>query len=59
MSENETDSGASAEKRPRKPRAANPSNDAVASAPAPTPVSAPAPERAPAEPPAHGGGERQ
>ncbi|OHE80372.1 MAG: transcription termination factor Rho [Lysobacterales bacterium GWF1_69_6] len=59
MSENETDSGASAEKRPRKPRAANPSNDAVASAPAPAPVSAPAPERAPAEAPAHGGGERQ
>ncbi|WP_374473310.1 transcription termination factor Rho [Arenimonas sp.] len=59
MSENETDSGASAEKRPRKPRAANPNNDAVASAPAPAPVSAPAPERAPAEAPAHGGGERQ
>ena len=56
MSENETDSGVSAEKRPRKPRAAAPKNDAPAAespapapAPAPAPVSAPAPERAPAE----------
>ena len=57
MSENETDSGASAEKRPRKSRAANPNNDAPAAdtpAPAPVPVSAPAPERAKAEPAASG-----
>ena len=57
VSENETDSGASAEKRPRKSRAATPNNDAPAAdtpAPAPVPVSAPAPERAKAEPAASG-----
>ncbi|WP_374602265.1 transcription termination factor Rho [Arenimonas sp.] len=65
MSENETDSGASAEKRPRKSRAAAPTNDAPAAgspapapapapAAAPAPVSAPAPERAKAEPAASG-----
>ena len=58
MSENENESGPSAEKRPRKPRAANPSNTPAADAPAPP---SPAPERshdapAPASAPAASGG---
>ncbi|ODS63907.1 MAG: transcription termination factor Rho [Arenimonas sp. SCN 70-307] len=53
MSENETDSGASAEKRPRKPRAA-----AETQAPeSPATAAAPAPERAPAAESSGGGGE--
>ena len=52
MSENETDSGASAEKRPRKPRAATESQAPES----PAPAAAPAPERAPAES-SGGGGE--
>jgi len=52
VSENETDSGASAEKRPRKPRAATESQAPES----PAPAAAPAPERAPAES-SGGGGE--
>ncbi len=61
MSENENETGASAEKRPRKPRAATPGN--APSSDAPAPVSAPShsPERsaespAPAAAPASSGG---
>ncbi|MFY2763790.1 transcription termination factor Rho [Arenimonas sp. MALMAid1274] len=52
MSDTENESGASAEKRPRKPRAANPGNTPAAETPAA--ASTPAPERAPAPPQASG-----
>ena len=62
MSENENESGVSAEKRPRKPRATTPGN--APSSDAPAPASAPSPERsperaenpAPSAAPASGGG---
>ena len=55
MSENETDSGASAEKRPRKPRAAATETASEAPAPAAAPAPAEAPGPAAAAAPASGG----
>ncbi|MDY0022850.1 MAG: transcription termination factor Rho, partial [Arenimonas caeni] len=48
MAENETDSGPTAEKRPRQPRAAAPETPSAAPAPAAAPPAPPAPAEAPA-----------
>jgi transcription termination factor Rho len=58
VSDNENDSGAPAEKRPRKPRAATPTNAPAADSPAPAPDRSPPPAAASGGEPQGDGGQR-